>query len=311
MATNFPAGIETTRVTADVVVFPNPYGAQDYFVDGNASASGDGTAWDEAFATLEEAITASNTSIALSANRWWARRNRIFVCGDQEIDEDLTILPEKCDVIGVGSDLYPFPRIIGYHTIAATRPTAGSATGCRFFNCGFQQEHATNDIFAIPAGCHGISFIGCTFTAAAGGSTGKVLEITNCAGVRIQDCLITVGAGSMSNIFAVGISIEGTAATHDLLIENCHITATECITIANGTLMGSMIRGCVLRAVGECIDDDSDDVQIVDCMMISDANATEAGAGVIDANTALGINCKITCGDHLNAPWPLLGTLAT
>lgn len=288
----------------------NPYGGENYFVDGNVAATGDGLSWESPFLTLAEAITASNTSIALTANRWWARRNQIFVCGDQEIDEDLTILPEKCDVIGLGYDIYPYPRIIGNHTIAATRPTAGSANGCRFINCGFIDESGTADLFAVPAGCHGLSFIGCHFLPKSGGSAGKALEITNCSGVRIVDSCIDVLAGSMTNIYAVGISIEGTSSIHDLVIENCHITATEGITIANGTLMGSMIRNCVIRATGECIDDDSDDVQVVSNMLISDANATEAGAGVVDCNTALAVGNRVTCGDHLNAPWPLQGTLA-
>jgi hypothetical protein len=296
--------------TLDPDPMGNPYGGEDYFVDGNVATTGDGLSWATAFLTLAEAITASNASIALAHNRWWARRNRIFVCGDQEIDEDLTILPEKCDVIGYGSDLYPFPRILGNHTIAATRPTAGSASACRFINCGFTDTDGTADVFAVPAGCHGLQFIGCTFTPKAGGSAGKALEITNCAHVRIIDCNIVVGDGSMTNIFASGISIEGTSAIHDLRIENCHITATEGITIANGTLMGSLIRNNVIRATGECIDDDSDDVQVVGNMLISDAAAAETGAGVVDCNTSLAVGNRITCSDHLNAPWPLQGTLA-
>ncbi|KKL92436.1 hypothetical protein LCGC14_1884670, partial [marine sediment metagenome] len=86
----------------------NPSGAQDYFVDLNVQTSGDGLGWDTAMALLSEAITASNVSIALTENRWWARRNRIFVQGDG-MTENLTVLPEKCDIIGVGSDLLPHP----------------------------------------------------------------------------------------------------------------------------------------------------------------------------------------------------------
>jgi hypothetical protein len=111
------SGGRLTVETGGELVFPNESGAQDYFVDLNISASGDGLSWNTAFATIAEAITASNTSIGLTANRWWARRNRIFVCGDG-IAESLTVLPEKTDIIGVGSDLYPFPRVTGAHTIA-------------------------------------------------------------------------------------------------------------------------------------------------------------------------------------------------
>ena len=129
----------------------NPTGAADYFVDLNVSATGDGS-MQSPFQTIAEAITASNTSIGLTANRWWARRNRIFVMGDG-IEEDLTVLPEKCDIIGCGSDLVPYPRVIGAHTIAAAK------VGCRFINVGFQAT-GTDDLFVIPAGCHGLQFLG-------------------------------------------------------------------------------------------------------------------------------------------------------
>lgn len=292
----------------------NPSGAMDYFVDGNVKTSGDGKSWDTAFKTLSEAITASNISIALSSNRWWARRNRIFALGDQELNEDLTILPEKCDVIGCGTDLFPFPRMIGNHTIAATRPTAGKATGCRFINMGFIDKTGTGDVFAIPAGCYGISFIGCTFLAKGGGSAGKALEITDCGLVRIIDCKILLGNGIMANIFATGISLEGTTFA-DFLIENCHITATVGIAVADAVVFGSLIRNNVIRATSFCIDENSNDVQIVGNMMISDATDDGTGTGgaalAVDCNVALAVGNRLTCGDpHLNAPYPIEGTLS-
>lgn len=294
----------------DSLEFSNPFGAMDYYVDGNRVTSGSGLSWDTAFKTLAEAITASNASIALSANRWWARRNRIFVLGDQEIDEDLTILPEKCDVIGVGSDLYPMPRIIGNHTIAATRPTAGKGTACRFIHCAFQDEDGTSDVFAIPAGCHGLQFLGCTFMAKGAGSAGKALEITDCPHIRIKDCEFNVGAGAMANIFATAISIEGTTI-YDFVIENCRITATIGIAVANGTAMGSLIRNNVIRATGLTIDENSDDVQIVDNRLISDAASDGGGAdAVIDCALTLAVGNRITCSDHVNAPFPIEGTLS-
>lgn len=259
-------------------VFPNPYGGQDYFVDGNVSTTGTtGTSWGDAFLTLTEAITASNTSIALTANRWWARRNRIFVCGDQEIDENLTILPEKCDVIGVGYDILPFPRIIGNHTIAATRPTAGSANGCRFINCGFIAE-GTGDLFVIPAGCHGLQFINCWFQPAS--TSTKALEITNSAHIRIEDCTFTVGAGDMAKIFAVAISLEGTVL-HDIAILNNHIVATAGIAVveAAAVAMGGLIQGNTIRAVALGIDDNSDDFQVVNNRWMTDIDTTTSTAG--------------------------------
>jgi hypothetical protein len=144
--------------TGSALIAPNPSGAQDYYVDLNAStastagamatydATVDGKSWASAFQLISSAIAASNTSIGLTANRWWARRNRIFVCGDV-MTESLTVLPEKCDIIGVGTDLRAFPRVYGNHTIALAK------VGCRFINMGFVTT-GTGDLFVIPAGCH-------------------------------------------------------------------------------------------------------------------------------------------------------------
>jgi len=275
------AGGRVLFETGAEAVFPNPYGAQDYFVDGNVSATGDGLSWATAMLTLAEAIAASNISIALSANRWWARRNRIYVCGDTEINEDLTVLPEKCDIIGMGYDVLPFPRVIGNHNIASTRPTAQKANGCRWINMGFIDESGTADVFAIPALCHGISFLGCHFFAKSGGSSGKALEITNCAHVRIEDCHIGLDSGSMTSIFALAISIEGASSIHDCRILRNHITATLGIDIANsgGAGFDSLIAENIIRATGYAIDDQTDDFQVVNNRWMTDINTTTAADG--------------------------------
>jgi len=52
------------------IQWANPTGAADYFVDGNVSATGDGTL-QSPYSTIAEAIAASDISIALTANRWW------------------------------------------------------------------------------------------------------------------------------------------------------------------------------------------------------------------------------------------------
>ena len=263
------------------VMSGNPSGAADYFVDLNVSATGDGSIASP-FATIAEAITASNTSIGLTANRWWARRNRIFVMGDG-ITESLTVLPEKCDIIGCGSDLYPFPRVIGAHTIAVAK------VSCRFINMGFQAS-GTGDLFVIPVSCHGLQFIGCTFTASDAGNT-KCLEITDSAHVLVKDCKIITPSGAITtSIFAVGISIEGTAAIHDLQIEDNFIFATAGIAIANGTLQGSVIARNIIRVVGGlAINDDSDDVVCVDNRFVS-SNGGLVEAQFCDWNSLLAVN---------------------
>ena len=292
----------------------NPSGALDYYVDINMStastfaaktihdASVDGLTWGTAFQLLSSAITASDASIKL--NRYWARRNRIFVVGD-EVTEDITVLPEKTDIIGVGYDLFPFPRIFGNHAIVIAKK------GVRLINLGFVTT-ATGDCVSIPAGSHGFQVLDCYFQP--GTTSAKALEITDCAHVRLIGNRITVGAGDMAVIFGVGIDIAGVASIHDLVIQNNEITATVGIQVANGTLMGSLISGNFIRAVGLTINDASSDVQVINNRLISDANDDGSGTG----GGALAIKCQIllasgnmvSSSDHRNAPFPIQGTLA-
>ena len=300
---NTKSGNPVATISGSGIQFPNPTGAMDYFVDLNISTSGDGLSWSTAFSTISAAITASNTSIGLTANRWWARRNRIFVVGDG-IAESLTVLPEKCDIIGLGSDLYPFPRVTGVHVIALAK------VSCRFINMGFQAT-GTAEVFKVPAGCHGLEFINCTFTASNAGNT-KALAITDCAHVLINGCKIITPAGSIStSIFAVGISIEGTASIHDFEASDNFIFATAPITVANGTLQGSLIARNTLRAVGGlCINDASSDVACVDNRLIS-SNAALAEAGFCTWNTLLAVNNLGTSNTARNAPVPAVVVLTS
>ena len=263
-------GESVFTITENGAVFPNPTGAQDYFVDLNVSATGNGLSWATAFATIAEAITASNTSIGLTANRWWARRNRIFVCGDG-ITENLTVLPEKTDIIGVGSDLFPFPRIIGNHAFAVAK------VGVRFINLGFFTA-TTADLMSFPTSCHGLQILGCYMHPAT--TSSKAIEITSSAHVRIEGNTITVGAGAMANIFALAISIEGTVC-HDIHITNNKITATLGISVveAAAAAMGSIIEGNIIRSTGIAIDDNSDDFQVVNNRWMTDINTGTSTAG--------------------------------
>jgi hypothetical protein len=276
----------------------NPSGGLDYYVDLNtANATKDGLSWGSAFATIAAAITASNASIGLSVNRWWARRNRIFVVGDG-ITESLTVLPEKCDIIGLGSDLYPFPRVIGAHAISLAK------VACRFINMGFQAT-GTGDLFVIPAGCHGLQFLGCTFTAATAGNT-KALEITDSAHVLIEGCKFLTSAGALTtSIFAVAISIEGTASIHDLAIKNNWIFATKGVAIANGTLQGSVVSDNYVRVTsGLAFDDDSDDVAFVNNRIIT-ATADLVVANACDWNEALAVGNFITTATGRSGEIPI------
>ena len=267
-------GGKLTLENGSQVVAPNISGAKDYYVDLNvttaAAAVADGLSWGTAFQTIAEAITASNLSIGLTANRWWARRNRIFVCGDG-ITENLTVLPEKCDIIGVGSDLYPFPRVIGHHTIAVAK------VGCRFINMGFQSS-GTGPTFTIPASSHGLQFKDCTFTPTVGGST-IGLSITDTACVRIDNCRFQYNAGG--GIYAMCISILGTVG-HETEISNNRMTATAGILVATGiNATGCLIVNNIIRATALAINDVSGLYQVVNNRWMTDINTGTSTAGYV------------------------------
>lgn len=240
----------------------NPTGAADYFVDLNVSATGDGS-MQSPFATIAEAITASNTSIGLTANRWWARRNRIFVMGDG-ITESLTVLPEKCDIIGCGSDLYPFPRIIGRHTIALAK------VGCRFINIGLQASSAT-DLMTLPAGCHGFQFLGGQCVPKNGG-TAVGFGITDTACMKINGASFQIGGGSMTHIFATAISLLGTVGHESEISDNDIIGTVGILTAATLASLGSKIKGNTIRSTGKPINDASGTYQVVNNRMMTDIN---------------------------------------
>ena len=252
----------------------NPSGALDYFVDGNTTNGvQDGLSWDTAFDTLAEAITASNVSIALTANRWWARRNRIFVLGDQEIDEDLTVLPEKCDIIGLGADLVPYPRVIGHHTIAVAK------VGCRWINMGFLAD-GTGDLFVIPAGCHGLQFLGGMMQPSLAGNT-KALEITDSALVIVQGVKIVQNPGAYATgIFGIGVSIEGTTSTHQITIDGNWINATVGVKcVASSPAYDGVISNNFIHSVSYWVDDDSDQFHVINNRAITDIDTTTSTAG--------------------------------
>jgi len=288
-----------------MIQYANPTGAADYYVDGNVSATGSGTI-DSPFLTLAEAITASNTSIVLTANRWWARRNRIFVMGDQEIDEDLTIFPEKCDVIGLGYDVEAMPRIIGNHTIAAI--ATGKARGTRFFNCGFMED-AGGELLHLTTDHMAVEFYGCLFWPKVTGSTHCIRLADDNRAFKMIGCRIMEHAGAPgTGIFAECIKVEGTGQ-HDMVIKDNYMYGTEGIHIVastggyNGVIDNNLIRATVLTV------NDASDLWIVsNNSLITAADANTITAAIV-CNEDLAVNNTIThSGTDKSERYPLLKT---
>ena len=285
----------------------NPWGAQDYFVDGNRSTtSGDGKSWETAFQSLSEAITASNITIVASANRWWARRNRIFACGDQELTEDLTIFPEKCDVIGVGYDVEPQPRITGTHILAAV--ATGKARGTRFFNCGFM-NNAAGPTIHLKTDEMGVEFHYCNFWPLVTGSTHCILLADDNRAFKMTNCRIMEHAGAPgTGIFAECIKISGTGQ-HDMLISNNYMYGTEGIEIEAGTGgYNTIIEYNLIRATLLTIKDTAGLAIVRGNHLITAADANTITAA-ITCTADLAVDNVIThSGTDLAESFPLLKT---
>ena len=205
-----------------------------YYVDGNmVNDGGDGKSWASAYKSLATAMAASHADIARSADRQWAGRNTIYVKGDS-LDEDLTKLAQKTDIIGVGScHQYPRPRLEGNHVIEAQ--TTNEYLGCRFFNIEFYCG-AAGVIMTIPANQNGTIFQDCVFNG--------------------------------NSIATIGIQLT---STYDTEINNCRFIngfSTSCIAVAAGAIGNFIVRDCMIQGQGIGIDFDPTTSTAVDCWII-------------------------------------------
>lgn len=275
----------------------NPTGAQDYFVDANKSASGDGKSWDTAFKTFAAAVTASDATIGSTPNRWWAKRNRIFLCADTTT-ENLVKFPTKCDVIGVGSyDGNTQPGITGRHL------PVGEAYGTRFYNVHFKAVAHASPIITLTNESSGIQFHNCTFDGTAGTMTIGI-QATASPFLVVNDCdfvgtfvtsYITFGAGEAGR----------TRITNNRMLG----TAGKGIVIPNTTTASWMplIQGNTIYATGQWIDDDSDLFYVVNNRGITAVDCATYTAG-FDFNLLLAsgnLQTGSNAGDHDTVPHQL------
>jgi hypothetical protein len=248
-------------------VFPvNPSGGADYYVDGNVTTGGTGESWDSPCKTLAAAILLSNASITRSANRWWARRNRIFVVADRLV-ETIVLFPTKCDIIGVGScDALLKPGIRGNHA-----PVTTEYYGTRWINVHFEPATAADIITLTNAGSgtefHYCDFIGIDFaiTAVSGidSTAHELLKVMNCEfqggfsadyidigdgkinGTRIMDNIMTGGAKD-------GVMVTGTATLTSFAsrghIANNHIQCANITISAGVTSVFNVVNNYLMTA---------------------------------------------------------------
>jgi len=231
------SGGQITVESGGAVVFPNPSGGVDYYVDGNSGAdTNDGLTWATSFVTVAAAMAASHANIAASSTGW-AARNRIFIKGDDFV-ETLVALAQKTDVIGVGSsDNYPYACIRGNHV-----PING-AMGCRFINVRFRPTASADLIVLASTTGGGVEFHHCLFDAHYGAFTApSAIDSTASQYVKICDCdflgafsgdVIDIGAGSVLGMQITDNRISGGA--------NDGIIVTDTTTVVQGR------RGLIAR----------------------------------------------------------------
>jgi len=287
------------RDTGEVILIYNKSdwqpGAKSYYVDGNKLVSGDGTSWESAYITFAEAVTASNAYISSTANRQWATRNLIYIKGD-DLVATIATLPEKCDVIGVGSsDNYPYACIRGNHA-----PVNGKM-GCRFYNVRFRPAaSATIWTLASTTG-GGLEFNHCMFDANYGAFTApSAIDTTAAQFVVVNDSdfigtfsgdVIDIGAGSVNSMKITGNRIMGGA--------NDGVVVTDTTTIVQGRM--GLIADNYIQVAGVTIDDGADSTfNVIDNRCIS-ATTYGAGSHVITVANAAG-NIVVAQGVAYNIP---------
>lgn len=273
-----------------------------FYVDVNAGTTGaGGSTWETAVKTLAAAIVLNNASIAAGATGW-AARNRIYFKGDnnETAKETLITLPNKCDVIGVGSyDHRPYPVMIGNHLIGA-----GAYMGCRFINMGFKSLAAGGVIFKAPTTTSGLQFIGCYFDGRGATPATKGLELVGIEECNIIDCkfigkysttALEIGTGSCRLLVIKGNEIESGAIG---------ITVDAGATCADAI---GIIKDNTINAVTLVIDENSDKMAVIGNR--GTTSAAQTLALVIDYNSALSADNIITSAT-VTSIYPALGAIA-
>lgn len=274
-----------------------------YFVDGNIGTSGDGSSWEQAISTLAAAVTLSNADIA-SGKYGWAARNVIFIRGDT-LTENLTVLPNKCDVIGCGSyDETPTAGIRGIHPIGS-----GAYMGTRFINIFFDTAGAGGNIFTFPTTTSGVSFLNCTFDAKVGTGTlaaGSAIVASGLCQLTIKDCrFIGVYTDSVIELL--------TGEFNDLLIQGNIIQGADVgieVVAATTSEGAGYITDNYVNTAGIGIKDSSGIMNIINNRVITATALGAAGAGAIVDGAGKSLGNLATQASIENAVVPPYGTLA-
>jgi len=220
-----------------------PNSGETYYVSTHGNNT-TGLSWENAFKTVNAAITASNAYIADSANTY--KRNKILIdSGNSSLwhgyDESITTLPKQCDMIGVGSGINGKTTIMGTHTIAAT------SYDCHIYNIRFESDDGlagAAPIVTVGGGCVGTEFWNCDFRTYDGDSSATIgIDLSPIHAYKIMNCRFYGNP-----VIPIGIKITGPQALHGEIIGNYISATTKGIQIAHGVTQdyGTLIKDNVI-----------------------------------------------------------------
>ena len=273
-----------------------------YYVDGNAGVdTNSGLSKNLAKKTLASAMAASQASIAASS-AGWAARNRIFLQADATT-EDLVLLAQKTDIIGIGSmDWRAKPSIIGNHVI----PNTAETHGCRFINVEFQSPAAGGDIWTLTDQ-HGVAFLGCSFRGNSTTAATAAIIAVACVDLSIVECEFT-GA------FSDAVIEVGAGQADGFRVERCYIQGANMgIDISGSATFAAskygLIKDNVISVTLAAVNDAEGKCFVANNRLATLAAKGTAMAGCIVCNIKLAQDNRCTTSDADNVVYPAQGTI--
>ncbi len=241
-----------------------------FYVDGNVVSSGNGLSWLSAVKTLAEGLALAQAYQSTSGNRAWAHRATVYACGDS-LTEDLVLLAEKTDVIGVGTaNMWPKGWLNGNHI-----PVTTAMGGCRFINWIFTEPD--NGIMWTVTGTYstGIQFVDCTFSSRSTVATTGI-KSTACYNFKVLGC--DFEASNATGGFSTGCIELKSGVSDNQIFRNNRFGGGIGIVIDNGvtnTAGRIWIDNNIFYNTTLCIDDNSDGgtgiAVVTNNMLVSDA----------------------------------------
>lgn len=220
-----------------------------FYVDGNVVSSGNGLGWLSAVKTLAEGLAMAHAYMSTSGNRAWAQRATVYCCGDN-LTENLVILAEKSDIIGVGSSSgYTKCYLDGNHV-----PVTTNCWGTRWFNMAFGAT-TQGIIWTLTVVSGGIEFHSCIFSSRGPAHT-RAIQATALGSMKVINCDWEAAPADFST---AAIDILAGDAAQTIIRGNyiCGAIGVRLNASTTATAGAVIIDKNVIRASGEVITDNS------------------------------------------------------